>query len=1398
MPSQFIVPIRFKTLSTPASVLVAVLPIVTALLPPQVIQVKASNAPAVPVNAPAIIVNSIPDAPKQPSAFQLISVAPSGSIGTYYAITINKVALPLPPLPLQAIRIIAFGGTGTYYPPVVNKLALKEPSLPPQVISTKPAGGIQTNTPVSVISFQAPTGVIGTTVTIPHTLGYLPQIVIAVMTGRTEAVDTVGEMDYQKSFGVAIQPPLQPVTQYSVGASSRDGTASSSARAAYRKSGLVCSIPSTGVTGNGILSMLSATANDITFSVIQQFTNPVRIQCMLFGGPDLTWIDLSNYAAPLVAGTQQIPDPGFKPDFLLFLGPHSGSSPGNNETENDSSVFFGVCDKNLNQWLWTGHCDDADSSSNGKVHSYMRSGKSLACVNSSGTGFATQGSVQSIDTNGFTINWDTINIDAGQTLGKQFVALAVAGGVWNVGNYLSQLDLLSHQVVNTLPQQPDGLILTSANKPESANLTLDNNEQLSFGLVQCSGLINYESYAGQKAPSWTTTVVYNAIQYDNSYLNINTSVAVIGKASVVSTQANGFTIQHSVADPAQNFIGYVAYSRTIPPGIRTTVIKTVKPNGGGDYLTLSDAFAGELVVHKNLPIENIILEFDCYKGFDTVPAVLPGNNNAGGRGYITSPSNYPFVKVIEHHVGLPDYSGNTYCRDINGGDGLLVQCEYGVFQGLQTKYTVADGVTVNVKRGPYRMVSTGLNPPTFWQWINCIADGVLLNGSLAHAFDPPSTPLDSPLCSAVWVNCAVYNWLSQDTIVSAFNTTKNSDSTDITPRYIYYNCGAYNCFQGWQDEKFCKQINCVGIGSNAGFNETKGPNAATDYNFSTCGPVTVGGVALTGTTLQGTNSGIDSRGPHSENGFAVYMQDPVNGDYRPLPGDIHSALIGKGVDLSTDSLFPFNYDIAGNIRTAPWTKGPFHVDSTLPLSQGVHWKWVGGVTDHSAIINVKLNLAETHVFLKIGSLPDLSDGSLIGPVATGANNVVSFQIGISPNSKQYYRVYIAGVPYGSIASFTGFPTVGKPASFVMACGGCTETGSNSNIFNAIKDKNPLLFLEYGDLHYWNIFANDLSLFRQALDSVGQTPKRANLYDSVARDYMWDDHDFGGNNVDGTNPSKVTAEASYRENVPSYTLPSAIGQIYHSFVIGRVRVIVTDLRSERSIDSAIDNSSKTMMGPEQLAWFYNELLTARNLSQFVFWFSTVPWIAPAKDNSSDNWGGFTTERRAISDFIELNQLNSMMLIFTGDMHAAAIDDGTHNVYTTDGLGNHIPVFNPFPLNQQNQLYGGVYTQGPVIHTRNKIMGFAGIITVTDDGTTLKVKVDIINELTTVLTFTKTYSYPFSPYITEHSVGTKYTSESAPAASTYVAEKPASTKYSSETPSATQFDIESPSDTQYTGE
>src|SRR5229473_606093 len=148
-----------------------------------------------------------------------------------------------------------------------------------------------------------------------------------------------------------------------------------------------------------------------------------------------------------------------------------------------------------------------------------------------------------------------------------------------------------------------------------------------------------------------------------------------------------------------------------------------------------------------------------------------------------------------------------------------------------------------------------------------------------------------------------------------------------------------------------------------------------------------------------------------------------------------------------------------------------------------------------------------------------------------------------------------------------------------------------------------------------------------------------------------------------------------------------GPIYHSFVYGRCRFVVTDLRSMRSPDDQTDNSSKTMMGATQLQWFLSELTTAKEQGQFVFWFSTVPWIAPAGDNNSDNWGGYTFERTVISNYIETNGLGNRLAIICGDMHSAAIDDGTHDRYNTDGTANGLVVFLPFPENQTTQIYGG---------------------------------------------------------------------------------------------------------------
>lgn len=198
-----------------------------------------------------------------------------------------------------------------------------------------------------------------------------------------------------------------------------------------------------------------------------------------------------------------------------------------------------------------------------------------------------------------------------------------------------------------------------------------------------------------------------------------------------------------------------------------------------------------------------------------------------------------------------------------------------------------------------------------------------------------------------------------------------------------------------------------------------------------------------------------------------------------------------------------------------------------------------------------------------------------------------------------------------------------------------------------------------------------------------------------------------------------------------------GAIYHSFVVGRCRFVVTDLRSNRDSKSNPDSSTHTQMDSAQLAWFKHELLTARDSGELVFWFSTVPWIAPAGDNNGDDWGGFTFERTVVGDYIE-NLGWKNIIIFTGDMHSAAIDDGTNEIYTTGGFGGGLTVFLPFPQNQTTQIYGGSYTQGPITHVGTRLMGFVGIVTVVDDGLNITVTLEVWNELGPVMSFTKTFS------------------------------------------------------------
>jgi hypothetical protein len=278
------------------------------------------------------------------------------------------------------------------------------------------------------------------------------------------------------------------------------------------------------------------------------------------------------------------------------------------------------------------------------------------------------------------------------------------------------------------------------------------------------------------------------------------------------------------------------------------------------------------------------------------------------------------------------------------------------------------------------------------------------------------------------------------------------------------------------------------------------------------------------------------------------------------------------------------------------------------------------------------------------------------------------------------------------------------ATFTITAGACARTGSNASVFDTIRELEPLLHLITGDLHYANISSDDPDDFLAAFSRVLASPAQSALYRTVPIDYMWDDHDYGRDNADGSAPSRDAARTAYRQAVPAPPLVSA-GPIHHAFTVGRVRIVVSDTRSQRS--------DQSMLGADQLAWLLDELSGAGRWG-LVIWVNPVPWIAPA-GSDRDDWGAYPDERQTIADAIAAAGVDNLVMV-SGDAHMVAIDDGTNSDYSTSG-GGGFPVLHAAALDRPGTIKGGPYSEGAIAGG-----GQFGLLHIDDDGTTVAVELE----------------------------------------------------------------------------
>lgn len=374
----------------------------------------------------------------------------------------------------------------------------------------------------------------------------------------------------------------------------------------------------------------------------------------------------------------------------------------------------------------------------------------------------------------------------------------------------------------------------------------------------------------------------------------------------------------------------------------------------------------------------------------------------------------------------------------------------------------------------------------------------------------------------------------------------------------------------------------------------------------------------------------------------------------------------------------------------------------------VSWFWIGAQSPSGFTVTVKLTASAASCRLKVSTSPAMTSPVYSAPIAPDSQNYVKLPItGLAANTQFYFQAEIDSVDDTAITGeCKTFPTAGAPASFTFGSASCNETTSNHAVFDAVAAKRPLLFAHVGDMNYAAVTGTDESAYRVPYDSGISQVKRKAFHSVVPVPYVWDDHDFGGNNTDATFTGRVAARTAYGAIVPSHALSSPFG-IYHTFDVGLVRFIMSDLRSHRSPNADPDGRGKSMMGWTQRDWFL-DLITASasDGTRAIVWASSNQFSIeednPNAVDPADTWRTFAFERSLISRHMRRVGCPPVIVV-SGDAHEIALR------YSYINSGMQFVVSQNAALDRPSNTRYDYWDRGPVAGG-----GHYSLITITDDG------------------------------------------------------------------------------------
>lgn len=376
--------------------------------------------------------------------------------------------------------------------------------------------------------------------------------------------------------------------------------------------------------------------------------------------------------------------------------------------------------------------------------------------------------------------------------------------------------------------------------------------------------------------------------------------------------------------------------------------------------------------------------------------------------------------------------------------------------------------------------------------------------------------------------------------------------------------------------------------------------------------------------------------------------------------------------------------------------------------------WCGAVTDRGATIKASVLRNVQQARLIVSRDPELLTGWLgfpalsiwIDPERDYKERIVTCRAtGLEPGTRYHYALELDGVVQAArIGSFRTFPPQGERADFRFAFGACSSNfkwsifmgGMSPEAFVVLPQEPDLLFFVHlGDIYY-DIDDLELSGRLDKYDRVMMRPELRPFHLMLPFAYVWDDHDFLGNNAEGgaegNRAAARLALEAYDLYMPHYEFLPGNDGIYQSFTVGRVLFVLTDARFNRSPRKVEGATGKTMLGTNQKTWLKERLLTGKDYDLIV-WGNSVPWVGEP-EAKSDYWAGYAAEREEIATFIKTHDIRNLCML-SGDAHMLAIDNGSHSGFgppDQDGGRGGFPVFHAASLESVASEKGGPYSLG----------------------------------------------------------------------------------------------------------